>query len=108
VAETDRAILEHYRRQAEEHDLSPSSTMADQVTRDLEVDAIQHMDERPVTTSIGLRQIASFDDHHSCRIASTGYSRAACMAGWIVATAAIARLASTIQATSSGSSATGR
>jgi ubiquinone/menaquinone biosynthesis C-methylase UbiE len=40
VAETDRTILEHYRRQAEEHDLSPSSTMADQVTRDLEVDAI--------------------------------------------------------------------
>src|SRR5687767_14507609 len=54
-----------------------------------EVDAVEHVNERAVAPAIGLRQIVRFDDHHSCRIASTGYSLAACIAGWIVATAAI-------------------
>src|SRR5687768_12030237 len=40
MAESDRLILEHYRREALEHDLSPTSTMLDQTTRELEVEAI--------------------------------------------------------------------
>jgi ubiquinone/menaquinone biosynthesis C-methylase UbiE len=40
MPESDRLILEHYRREALEHDLSPSSTMLDQTTRELEVEAI--------------------------------------------------------------------
>jgi ubiquinone/menaquinone biosynthesis C-methylase UbiE len=40
MAESDRLILDHYRQQALEHDLSPSSTMLDQTTREMEVEAI--------------------------------------------------------------------
>jgi ubiquinone/menaquinone biosynthesis C-methylase UbiE len=40
MAESDPLILEHYRREALEHDLSPSSTMLDQTTREMEVEAI--------------------------------------------------------------------
>jgi ubiquinone/menaquinone biosynthesis C-methylase UbiE len=36
----DRLVLEHYRREALEHDLSPSSTMLDQTTRELEVETV--------------------------------------------------------------------
>jgi SAM-dependent methyltransferase len=39
-ADHDGLILEHYRKQAEVHGLAPVSTMADEVTRRLEVDAI--------------------------------------------------------------------
>jgi SAM-dependent methyltransferase len=35
------AILEHYRSEAEQHGLAPSSTMADQVTRRIELDSIE-------------------------------------------------------------------
>lgn len=37
---SDHAILAHYREQARIHELSPSSTMADLVTRDAEVNAV--------------------------------------------------------------------
>jgi ubiquinone/menaquinone biosynthesis C-methylase UbiE len=40
MTEGDRLILEHYRQEAHEHDLRPSSTMLDQTTRELEVQAI--------------------------------------------------------------------
>ena len=36
----DDVVLDHYRKQAHEHGLDPTSTMADQVTRQREVDAI--------------------------------------------------------------------
>lgn len=36
----DQRILQHYRQEAERHELRPSSTMADLVTRDAEVEAI--------------------------------------------------------------------
>jgi SAM-dependent methyltransferase len=36
----DELILEHYRKQAEAHQLAPVSTMADETTRDLEISAI--------------------------------------------------------------------
>ena len=36
----DALILEHYRKQAEAHHLTPASTMADETTRDLEISAI--------------------------------------------------------------------
>ncbi len=36
----DEVILEHYRKQADEHQLDPSSTMLDETTRQLEIDAI--------------------------------------------------------------------
>lgn len=36
----DEVILEHYRKQAEEHQLDPSSTMLDETTRQLEIDAV--------------------------------------------------------------------
>lgn len=40
MRDPDRLILEHYRQEAAEHALAPSSTMADLVTRDIEVEAI--------------------------------------------------------------------
>ena len=36
----DQVILEHYRKEAQEHALAASSTMADRTTRELEVEAI--------------------------------------------------------------------
>ena len=38
--ETDERILEHYRQEAAEHDLSPASTMKDETTREFELRSI--------------------------------------------------------------------
>lgn len=40
VTSNDEIVLDHYRSQAAEHKLEPSSTMADLTTRELEIDAI--------------------------------------------------------------------
>lgn len=37
---SDDVVRRHYREQAEAHDLAPTSTMADQTTRQLEIDAV--------------------------------------------------------------------
>lgn len=37
---SDELILEHYRKQAEQHQLRPSSSMLDETTRELEINAI--------------------------------------------------------------------
>src|SRR5688572_10702633 len=71
-------------------------------------DAIEHRQQTSISADELLREIDSLQHGHSCRIASTGYSRAACRAGYSVARAAIARLASTIIATSSTRVSTGR
>src|SRR4051812_10148951 len=57
---------------------------------------IQHRQQATITANERLREIGRLQHHHSCRIASTGYKRAACRAGNNVASAAIARLARTI------------
>jgi SAM-dependent methyltransferase len=51
----DDVVLDHYREQAHEHGLDPTSTMADQITRQREVDAIvacvAHVLDRAVEAS---------------------------------------------------------
>jgi len=37
---TDERILDHYRREASEHDLRPTSTMKDETTREFEISSI--------------------------------------------------------------------
>src|SRR5262249_57401267 len=75
---------------------------------DLQVDPVEDGDRAAVAAAILLPQFYSLEHHHSCRIASTGYRRAACSAGEAVASAATARLATTMSVTSSGWGARGR
>src|SRR4051812_32968155 len=75
---------------------------------DLESHPVKYGDEPSIAARVRLRQVDCFQHLHSCRIASTGNNFAACRAGYSVASAAITRLASTINATSSACVATGR
>src|ERR1051325_982540 len=75
---------------------------------DLEVDAVEHRNQPAVATHVRLCQVYRLQHRHSCRIASTGNNLAACLAGYRVASAAMRRLASTIDATSVACVATGR
>ena len=74
----------------------------------LERHAIQHRQQSTITANEDFRQIDRFQNRHSCRMASTGNNREACRAGYTVARAAIARLATMINATSSHCVSTGR
>ena len=46
-----------------------------------EFSALENVNDPAVPATVGLCDVARFEDAHSCRIASTGYSRAACHAG---------------------------
>jgi hypothetical protein len=48
---------------------------------DLKVDAVKHGHEAAIAATVAFREIVRLDNHHSCRIASTGYSLAACIDG---------------------------
>ncbi len=76
---------------------------------DTEIDAAEHVERHSVAANVPLCNAAAFENRrHSERIASTGYSFAACIAGYRVASAAISRLATTIIITSRGCVVTGR
>ena len=48
---------------------------------DFEVHAVEHGDRPAVAAAVFLPEFYGLEHHHSCRIASTGYKRAACNAG---------------------------
>src|SRR5919109_4396067 len=77
-------------------------------TSHTEIHAVEHGNQPAVATGEGLSQVNCFQYGHSCRIASTGNNLAAWRAGYSVASAAIARLATTMNATSRACVATGR
>src|SRR6185503_1070140 len=75
-----------------------------------EIDAVQNVEDVPVPTYVRLVDVVRFENthRHSCRIASIGNSRDACIEGYNVAMAAMAMLARTIHITSAGWVDTGR
>src|SRR5258708_2466054 len=80
----------------------------DLTSLDRQVQAVEYLDRSAISAAVGLGQFDRLEDAHSWRMASTGYRLAAWRAGYSVATAAIAMLASTIDTTSKGCVATGR
>src|SRR5258708_1017398 len=80
----------------------------DLASLDRQVQAVEYLDRGAISAAVGLGQFDRLEDAHSWRMASTGYRLAAWRAGYSVATAAIAMLASTNDTTSKGCVATGR
>ena len=83
VTVSEKTTFKRYAPDSVKFSDARSSTLGEVsvAARHFEVDAVEHGDRATVAAGVVLRQINRLQRDHSCRIASTGKSRAACRAG---------------------------